>query len=158
IVVDNNVNNQGYVDRISIHNTHLRKTDGARLFIPNSKMYNSPVEILTDAALRREEVTCSVDFNADMEKARSAIHKAVENSKTVSNDKYIQVYAKSFSSNGVEFAIYWWTEPTPNDFRKSRDEVLTNIKKALDEEKISMTYSTPLSFIEPLNVNRLEKS
>ncbi|MCE0723573.1 MULTISPECIES: mechanosensitive ion channel family protein [Legionella] len=149
---------QGYVHRVSVQNTHLRKTDGTRIFIPNSKMYSSIVRVYTDESLRREKIVCSIDFETDIEKARSVITKAMEQCKTVSKDKYIQVYVVSFSSNGVDFAIYWWTNPEPSQQRRSLDEVLTTIKKALDEEKIPMTYSTPVSFIEPLMLHNKEKS
>ncbi|ARG97042.1 mechanosensitive ion channel family protein [Legionella micdadei] len=141
---------QGYVHRISVQNTHLRKTDGTRAFIPNSKMFTSTVQILTDTTLRRKKVTCSIDFGTDVEKARTTIRKAVEQCESVSKDKYIQVYVVSFSSNGIDFEIYWWAKPAPSQLRHSLDEVLTSIKKALDEEKIPMTYSTSLSLSEPL--------
>lgn len=126
---------QGYVHRISIQNTHLRKTDGSRVFIPNSTMYTSIVRVFTDESLRREKIVCSIDFDSDIEKARSVIKKAIEQCKTVSKNKYIQVYVVSFSSNGIDFAIYWWTNPEPSQQRRSLDEVLTTIKKALDNEK-----------------------
>lgn len=145
---------EGYVHRISVLNTHLRKTDGTRAFVPNSKMFNSTVEVLTDTKLRREKIGCSVDFNADIEKARSAIRNAIERCETVSKEKYIQIYVVSFSSNGIDFEIYWWTKPEPNHIRRSLDEVLTNIRITLQKEKISMTYSIPLSFLEPLIIQQ----
>lgn len=148
---------QGYVHHISVQNTHLRKTDGSRVFIPNSKMYTSIVRVFTDTSLRREKIVCSINFDTDVEKARSVIKKAMEQCKTVSKDKYIQVYVVSFSSNGIDFAIYWWTNPEPSQQRRSLDEVLTMIKKALDEEKIPMTYSTQVSFIKPLMIHNKEK-
>ncbi|WP_454782478.1 mechanosensitive ion channel family protein [Legionella sp. WA2022007384] len=149
---------KGYVQRISVQNTHLRKTDGTRLFVPNSKIYTSTVQVFTDTKLRRVKINCSVDFSTDVEKARSVIEKAMDRCKTVSKDKYIQVYVVSFSSNGIDFTIYWWTNPEPSQQRRSLDEVLTTIKKALDKEKISMTYSTSLSFIEPLLIQNKEQN
>jgi small conductance mechanosensitive channel len=153
IVVDSH---EGYVHHISVHNTHLDKTDGARIYVPNSKMWNNIVEILTDTKLRREKISCSVDFGTDIEKARSAIKKAIELCETVSKKKYIQIYAVSFSSNGVDFEIYWWTKPEPADLRKSRDEVITNITKILAEENIAMTYSTSINFLDPVRMEAIE--
>ncbi|ARB91433.1 mechanosensitive ion channel family protein [Legionella longbeachae] len=144
---------RGYVHRISIQNTHLRKTDGTRAFIPNTKMFTSTVEVLTDSKLRRKKIICSVDFGTDLEKARTTIKNAVKQCESVSKEKYTQIYVVSFSSNGIDFAIYWWTKPEPSHLRYSLDEVLTSIKKALDKEKIPMTYSTPVSFIESMTVH-----
>ncbi|WP_115701656.1 mechanosensitive ion channel family protein [Legionella sainthelensi] len=145
---------RGYVHRISIQNTHLRKTDGTRAFIPNTKMFTSTVKVMTDSKLRRKKIICSVDFDTDLERARTTIKDAVKQCESVSKEKYIQIYVVSFSSNGIDFAIYWWTKPEPSHFRYSLDEVLTNIKKALDKEKIPMTYSTPVSFIDSLTVQQ----
>ncbi|KTD68609.1 MULTISPECIES: mechanosensitive ion channel family protein [Legionella] len=155
IIVDSQ---QGYVYRISVQNTHLRKTDGSRVYIPNSKLYTNTVQVLTDTPLRRKKIGCSVDFGTDVEKVRSVITKAVERCETVSKDKYIQIYVVSFSSNGVDFEIYWWAKSKPSDQRRSLDEVLTSIKKALDDEKIPMTYSTSLCFNEPLLIQNKEKN
>lgn len=129
---------RGYVHRISIQNTHLRKTDGTRAFIPNTKMFTSTVEVLTDSKLRRKKIICSVDFGTDLEKARTTIKNAVKQCESVSKEKYTQIYVVSFSSNGIDFAIYWWTKPEPSHLRYSLDEVLTSIKKALD--KVKNTY------------------
>ncbi|WP_341272882.1 mechanosensitive ion channel family protein [Fluoribacter gormanii] len=120
-------------------------------------MYTSMVRVFTDESLRREKIACSIDFDSDIEKARSVIKNAIEQCKTVSKNKYMQVYVVSFSSNGIDFAIYWWTNPEPSQQRRSLDEVLTTIKKALDNEKIPMTYSTPVSFVEPLMIHNKEK-
>ncbi len=155
IIVDSQ---KGYVHHISVQNTHLRKTDGTRVFIPNAKIYTSTVQVLTDTKLRREKISFSVDFHTDVEKARSVIKNAVESCKTVSKDKYIQIYIVSFSSNGIDFAVYWWTNPEPSQQRRSLDEVLTNIKKALDEEKIPMTYSTSLGIVGSLVIQNKEKN
>ncbi|KTD54656.1 mechanosensitive ion channel MscS [Legionella sainthelensi] len=145
---------RGYVHRISIQNTHLRKTDGTRAFIPNTKMFMSTVQVMTDSKLRRKKIICSVDFDTDLERARTTIRDAVKQCESVSKEKYIQIYVVSFSSNGIDFAIYWWTKPEPSHLRYSLDEVLTSIKKALDKEKIPMTYSTPVSFIDSLTVQQ----
>lgn len=154
IIVDKQ---QGYVTRVSVQNTHLRKTDGSRAYVPNSKMYTSTVQVLTDTKQRREKIGFSIDFNADLETARAVIKNAVEQCETVSKEKYIQIYVVSFSSNGIDFEVYWWTRPKPSDMRRSLDEVLTNIKKALDAEKIPMTYSTTLSLLEPVELKKREE-
>ena len=147
---------QGYVERISLRNTHIRQTDGSRIAIPNSTIFNNPTQILTDHELRRVESEVCVNFSEDLEKVRKIIKSAIDHSKTIAKDKYVQVYVKSFSSNGINFSIYWWTHSKPGDIRKSRDEVLTNIKKALDAENIELTYSTTLSFQEPLKIKKIK--
>lgn len=147
---------QGYVEYVSVRNTHLRQTDGTRVVMPNGILFKEPIQVLTNPPLRRVMVTCSLDFDVDHNKAREVITQAIRGCETVSREKYIQVYLTSFSSNGLDFEIYWWSASKPGDQRRSRDEVLSSIKTALDAEKIRLTYSTPLSFCETLKVRNID--
>lgn len=140
----------GYVEKISVRNTHIRQSDGVRTVIPNALLFTNSVQVITDLDLRRTNVICSVNFDENIDQVRNAIENAIKKSKTVSTDKYFQIYIKSFSSNGVDFDIYWWTQSKPSDIRRSKDEVLSNIIKIFNEENIKLTYSTTISFQEPL--------
>ena len=96
-------------------------------------------------------------LSVDINKARDIIKKAIEKCETVSKEKYIQIYVKSLSSN-IEMEIYWWTKSKPRDIRKSCDEVLSHIKKALDKEKIEIPHSYTLSFQDALTVKKIKSS
>ncbi len=147
----------GYVEKISIRNTHLRQSDGIRLVIPNATLINSFIQVITDLEIRRTNASCSVGFVEDIDKVRKIIKKTVEKCETVEKDKYIYVFVKEFTSNGVDFDIYWWAKSKPMDMRRSHDEVLSKIKKAFDAENIQLTYSTTLSFQEPLVIKNQQK-
>lgn len=144
----------GYVEKISVRNTHLRQSDGARLVMPNSLLFNNFIQVLTDLDIRRTQASCSVDFTEDVEKVRDAIKKALLQCKTVSKDKFTHIYIREFSSSGMDIDIYWWTQSKPMDIRLSHDEVLSSIKKIFDREKIELSYTTTLSFQEPLIINK----
>jgi small-conductance mechanosensitive channel len=148
---------QGYVERISLRNTHIRQTDGSRVVIPNSILYTNPIQILTDQKYRRSMIKISVNFSEDHEKVRKIITSAVKECKSVSQDNYIQVYIASYSSNGIDFEIYWWTHSKPGDIRLSCDEVFSSIKKALNEANIELTYSTTISFQDELKLKNFDK-
>ncbi|MFG6560666.1 hypothetical protein [Sulfitobacter sp. 1A15299] len=52
----------------------------------------------------------------------------------------------------------WWTGSAPVEQRRSRDEVVTSVKRALDEAglEIPFPYRT-LTFKEPLPLSRAEE-
>ena len=52
----------------------------------------------------------------------------------------VEVLAHEFGSSSIDFEITWWTGSTPIDIRRSRDEVLTAVKRALDERGIEIPF------------------
>jgi len=54
--------------------------------------------------------------------------------------------------------VTWWTGSAPVEQRRSRDEVVTAVKRALDEAglEIPFPYRT-LTFKEPLPLSRAEE-
>lgn len=47
---------------------------------------------------------------------------------------------RTFGASSIDIEVVWWTEPRPGDHRKSRAEVVTAIKAALDHEGIEIPY------------------
>lgn len=145
---------EGYVEKISIRNTHLRRSDGVRVVIPNAQLINDPIQVLTDLDLRRAKIDFSVGFHEDIHKIKSITKNVVENCETVSKEKYIQICVTSFSPNGIDFLVYWWTKSKPKHIRLSRDEVLSKLKAMFDEEKIKLNYTTTISFDNSLALHK----
>lgn len=149
--------NQGYVEHISIRNTHLRRSDGVRIVAPNVMLFTNPILVMTDMKSRREQITFGIGYNEDIQKTRSTIQKAIEKCKTVDKERAIQIFVKSFDAGNIEFEITWWTQSKPGEIRFSRDEVLSHIKMALDAEKIQISHTYTLSFDEPLSIKGLQE-
>lgn len=147
---------EGYIEYISIRNTHLRRGDGVRIVLPNSMLYNNPVRVLTDMEFRREQITFAINNSENIEKTREIIKNTLHGCKTVAKDHMVQIYVKSFTSGNIEFELTWWTHPKPSDLRQSKDEVLSNLKKALDQAKISLSINFGLAFQEPLVIQTVE--
>lgn len=151
----------GIVEHVSVRNTHIRRSDGVRIVIPNAVLFANPVHVLTDLPFTRQKVTCIINLDEDIEKIRKIINQAVIESHSVNKDKDkdIQVYVELLSSAGINFDIYWWCSSKQADIRYSRDEVLSNIKKALDVANIELSHSYTLSFEKavPIELNHKEE-
>ena len=146
---------EGKVERITIRDTHLRRADGQLTVLPNAVLLKSPVEIRTDLEKRRVSLIVGVAYGEDIDQSRHTIQGAVRPLGTVDADRDVDVFANAFSSSSIDFEVTWWTISTPFEVRRSRDEVVTAIKAALDDAGIEIPFPhRTLTFKEPLTVAR----
>lgn len=144
---------EGFVEEINIRDTYIRKVDGQRIVIPNAMMFKNPVQVMTDLKHRRITVMCGVAYGEDIDKSREVIKKAVEQVDSVLKDKEVQIFAQAFGASSIDFEVTWWTGSTPLEIRKSRDQVVAAVKRALDNAGIEIPFPyRTLTFKESLRV------
>ncbi|MEM8864719.1 MAG: mechanosensitive ion channel family protein [Planctomycetota bacterium] len=145
----------GEVEEVTIRMTLLRCTNGELLVLPNAKLFKEPVTVRTHRPARRVTVIAGVSYDTDVDQAREIIQKAVAGCESVDKEEPIQIFAQEFASSSVNFEVTWWTGATPLDERKSRDEVISAVKRALDDAGIEIPFPyRTLTFKESLNVSR----
>ncbi len=133
--------NEGVVEEITIRDTHIRKTDGQLVVMPNAILFKQPVTVRTSQNLRRAEITVGVAYSVDVDAARDVIYDAVIRVDMVRDDvRDVQVFAKEFGASSIDFQVTWWTGSKPVDIRASRDKVVSSIKRALDEAGIEIPF------------------
>ncbi len=148
---------EGFVEEITVRDTNLRKTDGQRIVVPNAMLFKNPVHVRTDKDERRITVMCGVAYGEDVDKCRKVIKETVENLDTVNKNKEIQIFAQAFGASSIDFEVTWWTGSSPLEIRKSRDEVVAAVKRALDDAGIEIPFPyRTLTFKEPLKVENNE--
>ena len=71
----------------------------------------------------------------------------------------LQIWPAAFGSSSIDIEVTWWTQPKPEDIRRSRGEVVTAIKAALDNAGIEIPFPyRTLTFKEPLAVQQKTQS
>jgi len=147
---------EGQVSHIAIRESHVRQTDGQLVIVPNSILFKNPVTVRTDKDHRRVTVICGVAYDVDVDEARSVITDAVRGCDTVISDgKPIQIFAQEFASSSINFEVTWWTGSKPVEVRKSRDQVVSAVKRGLDDAGIEIPFPyRTLTFKEPLPLQR----
>ena len=142
----------GQIEEITIRDTHIRKTDGQLVVVPNHILFQNPVTVRTNRDLRRTTIICGVAYGEDVNEARSVIEAAVAEVNSVRDDvKDVQVFAQEFASSSINFEVTWWTGSRPIDIRASRDQVVAAVKTALDDAGIEIPFPyRTLTFKEPL--------
>ncbi|MEM7508435.1 MAG: mechanosensitive ion channel family protein [Pseudomonadota bacterium] len=145
---------EGAVERISIRDTHIRQTDGQRVVVPNAQLLQNPITVRTDTEFRRTSIICGVAYGEDADAARDVIEDAVRQVDSVRDDvRDVQVFAQNFGASSIDFEIAWWTGSRPVDIRASRDQVVSAVKRALDEAGIEIPFPyRTLTFKEPISL------
>ncbi|WP_312746458.1 mechanosensitive ion channel family protein [Candidatus Nitrospira neomarina] len=142
---------EGFVEEITIRDTHIRQTDGQRVVLPNSMLFKNPVTVRTDRDLRRVTIICGIAYGEDVDRARQVIQEALDGLESVNRDKAVQIFAQGFGSSSIDFEVTWWTGSLPLDIRKSKDKVVAAVKRALDQAGIEIPFPyRTLTFKEPL--------
>ncbi len=130
----------GEVQNITIRNTLIRKLDGELAVIPNATLFKNNVDVLTSQPQRRVRIDCGVAYGEDVDAAREVIAQAVQSCESVQGKRTIQVFAREFAESSINFEVAWWTGSKPVDIRRSRDEVISAIKRALDAAGIEIPF------------------
>lgn len=129
---------EGFVEEVTSRDTHVRRTDGQRVVLPNAMLLKEQVTVRTDRDVRRTTILCRVAFHADVDAARRVMRAAVTGLPSVIPDREVQIFAQGFAESGIEFEVTWWCRPLPVDIRRSRDEVIGAVKRALDDAGIPL--------------------
>jgi small-conductance mechanosensitive channel len=130
----------GKVEEITIRNTLIRRLDGELAVVPNATVFKNNVDVLTSQPQRRVRLICGIAYGEDVDTARDVIQTAVRKCKTIEGIRTVEVFAEEFADSSVNFEVAWWTGSKPLDMRRSRDEVVTAIKAALDSAGIEIPF------------------
>jgi len=133
-------NFQGKVEDITVRSTRVRTYDGERAIIPNGVIYTSAVLVRTAYPDRRLKVVVGIGYPDDIEKARAAITKVLNDNKAVIRDPGPWVYVSELAPSSVNFTVYFWVNSKQREALRVGDEVITAIKYALDGAGIDMPY------------------
>lgn len=143
----------GKVESVNIRMTEIRLTTGELVLVPNSTLFKNPVNVLTNKPYRRVTIITGIAYGEDITTSIEVIEKAVKNCNTVELSKPVEVFPQAFGASSVDIEVTWWTGNEPIDIRRSRGEVVTAVKKALDEAGIEIPYPyRTLTFKEPIAI------
>ncbi|WP_323844613.1 mechanosensitive ion channel family protein [Microbulbifer magnicolonia] len=147
----------GRVEAVEVRNTMIRKVTGELVVVPNLFLFKNPCEIITDRVKRRISIIAGVAYHEDVSTAVEVIQKAVESCKTVRDDDPVQIFPHGFGDSSIDIEVTWWTGSTPLAVRESTGEVVTAVKKALNEAGIEIPFPyRTLTFKEALRLEREE--
>ena len=141
----------GRVEEVTVRMTQIRRPSGELVVLPNGFLFRNPVDVLTHDERRRVSIVTGVAYGEDVAESVRVIREAVESCESVDEGRDVEVFPQAFGASSIDIEVAWWTDPTPLGIRRSRGEVVTAVKRALDEAGIEIPFPyRTLTFKEPL--------
>ncbi len=140
-------NIEGSVDKITMLTTHLITADNKKVIIPNNKVAKTEITNFSILDLRRVDLKCNIEFDADIPKVRKIIEEILNKHEMIIKTPEPTVKLVEVTDNSLIFNIRVWVK-TPDYWTVSYD-LRESIYIMLKEKGYNIPY-------QKLNVKLVE--
>lgn len=131
----------GTVKRIHLRWTEIRTQQGQVVLIPNKQVFENPIMNYSASGKRRVDLRLGVSYGDDLEKVRRLAIRAVEGVSTRLPDKEVELFYEEFGESSINFVVRFWINYMKQpDFLQAQSEAIERIKKAFDENSITIPF------------------
>ncbi|MEO9965420.1 MAG: mechanosensitive ion channel domain-containing protein [Reichenbachiella sp.] len=131
----------GKVEDINLRVTILRTFEGLNVIIPNRDVFQKPLTNYTKTNDRRIELELGVSYADDLEKVQAVTEKAIGDLPFLLKGRDVNLYFSEFGSSSINFQVMFWVEyPDQPGFLRAKSEAIIAIKKAFDENDITIPF------------------
>lgn len=129
---------EGTVTQIQLRGTMIKTYDGRMVYIPNQQVFQSSIINNTAESTRRSSVMVGIDYNADINKAKQIITRAVNQTKAVESERGIDVLVRELAASTVNIEVRFWVDPHRLNFLETTSQVAQAIKESLIQGGIEL--------------------
>ena len=136
---------EGAITEMSLRDTHIKTFDGKDVYIPNGQIIKNPLFNYTIDGFFRGNFTIGVDYNSDIEKARSIILDAVKGVPGVLNeDKQPRTHVTKLDSSSINIEVHYWIDTFDSNYSglEVKSQAQTLAYESLVKNGIKIPYST----------------
>lgn len=126
----------GTIEEIGLFTTKLKTLDGLEIFVPNNSIMVAPITNYSSNPLRRGDVTVTVSYEDDLEKAIKRLQAEMKACEMVVEEP--EVLVQEYAENGVVLDLRYWTKN--EDYWNAYWYFNHQVKSVLAEEGISIPY------------------
>ncbi len=130
--------NEGTVERIEMMFTALRTFDNKEIIIPNSEVIASTVVNVSAMQTRRLDLTFTVSYGADLDRAKAVLRALVEAHPLACKDPEPLVAVSELRDSSVALVVKVWC--AKDDYWTLYYDMQENVKKKFDEEGIVIPF------------------
>lgn len=131
----------GKVLAINMRDTFIQTFNGQIVIVPNKDIFQNSLENYTRSTKRRFELTVGVSYGDDLEKVKQVAIQAVKKVSLLDPDEPPRFFYESFADSSINFVLQIWINSTEQPiFLQARSEAIMLVKKAFDENNISIPY------------------
>ena len=138
ITVDGSTTASGTVKEIGVVYTMLVTPDNRHIYIPNSQMATATITNFSAEHKRRLDLTFSISYESDVEKAKKIIEDTIENNLYVLHNEPRVVRVSMLSANSVDLAVRVWVHR--DNYWQLNYDMLEQVKAEFDKEGITIPY------------------
>ncbi len=128
----------GSVQEIKMMYTTLITVDNKRVIVPNSTITNSNIINYNAENKRRIDFVFSISYDADISFAKEILLGVIKNNDLILTNPDPLIAVKEHAASSVNLACYIWCNS--KDYWDVFYYMQENVKKAFDENKISIPY------------------
>ena len=129
----------GTVEDIRICHTRLRTTDNKVVYLPNGKLSTAEVVNYSEKDLRRVDLTFSISYSDDFEKAKGIIKDVCDAHELILKDPAAQIRVSAQAANSVNIVTKVWCKN--EDYWTVNYDLLESVKTAFDTNGISIPFN-----------------
>ena len=129
----------GIVDEIQIFNTIIKTFDNKVIIIPNGALANGTITNITKEETRRVDMTFSIGYDDDIDKAKQILTDLIKADDRVINEPTEPfIVMNELGDSSLNFVVRAWCKA--GDYWGIYFDMLEKVKKTFDKECISIPY------------------
>lgn len=128
----------GTVEDIKLFYTYLRTGDNKVVVIPNGVAGNSVVTNYNVKDTRRNDISFSISYDCDFEKAKSLIKECMDKNELILQDPAPFINIQEHADNAIVILARYYTKS--GDFWAAHWYMMEAVKKTFDDNGISIPY------------------
>lgn len=129
---------EGTVTQIQLRATTIQTYDGRTVYIPNQEVFNASIVNNTAANIRRNTITVSIGYDADIVRAQQMIRAAVLSTEGIEADPPPDIFVWELGSSAIKLQVRIWVNSRRLSFLESTSRAAIAIKDALQQAGIEM--------------------
>ncbi len=123
---------EGEVEDVQTRATTIRTRDGRRVVLPNTVVFNEPVEVVTAFSNRRLDASLPLGSTLDWQLAKTRALDAMRGVETVESEPLPQVFLLEVKDDNAVLGLRWWINNNSEEGEaSSRDAVLMAVSQAI---------------------------
>ncbi|MGV6801608.1 MAG: mechanosensitive ion channel family protein [bacterium] len=133
---------EGTVKDITLVTTELATPDNKKIIVPNGKVWDDTITNYSANQTRRLDLTYSISYHDDINKARHAIASLVKEDNRVFADPEPIIEVHTLNDYSVDFTVRLWLKGS--DYFPVRWALNQTVKEAFDAQGITIPFPTRL--------------
>ena len=130
---------EGTVEDIHIIYTKLRTIDNRVIYLPNGSLSSASIVNYSEKEQRRLDMTFSVSYQADVNKAKGILNDIWANHPLIIKDVKPFIRISNHNTSSIDICLKAWTKN--EDYWDVYFDMLEEVKKRFDEENIEIPYN-----------------